>query len=267
MKFKDIILVILIGIFIFIFKENNLIRNSIYDGVIIWFKYIVCSLLPIYFIVDLMLNYGITDFIKNNKVILVILSFLLGAPSNAKYIDEFLKKKLISIDDAKHLLFSIYSPSILFILGLNYYSYKLIVIIIFLDLIMYFISKSFFIKSKDKKKAYTYPRKEFTKVIEESTKKSFEILILILGIISFYKIIIALVSSLNIDFLSYFIELTSACDIVIKNDLGIFTMLLCLLFGGVSVHTQVKSINSDLYKYFLYGRIISTIPSLILLFV
>ena len=258
MRFKNIRLIFLSVIFVFVLKEYTLVKDAINDGVNIWFKYIVLPLLPVYYLVDLMLNYGITKFF-NNKLMLIILSFLLGAPSNTKYINEFLNNDLIKEEDANHLLFSIYSPSIPFILGLNYYSYKALIVIIIIDLILYIVSKRFFIKEKKSFRSINYPKQSFTEVIDNSTKKSFDILLLILGVICFYKIIIVFLKYLKLNFLINFIELTSACDSVIKNNLGFNVLLISLLFGGISIHTQVKSIINEKYKYFLFGRIMSLI--------
>ena len=256
MKSKNIMLIFLSILFAFVIGESSLVKDAINDSVKIWFKYIVVTLLPVYYLVDLMLSLGITRFI-NSKLMLIILSFLLGAPSNAKYIDEFLSNGLIKKEDANHLLFSIYSPSIPFILGLNYYSYKALIVIIIIDLVLYTVSKRFFIKEKKSFRPLNYPKESFANVINNSTKKSFDILILILGVICFYKIIIIFLRFIGLNFLINFIELTSACDSVIKNDLGFSTLLLCLLFGGISIHTQVSSVTNDYYKYFLYGRILS----------
>ena len=87
MKKNHAILILLIILNIFILKENLIIKFSMIEGAKIWFKQIFCTLLPAYFLIDLLINYGITNYIKNNKVFLILISFLLGSPSNAKYVN------------------------------------------------------------------------------------------------------------------------------------------------------------------------------------
>ena len=182
---------------------------------------------------------------------------MLGSPSNAKYIKEFLDSGYINNEEANHLLFSIYSPSLSFILGFNYHSLKVIIYLYIINLIIYFISKRFFIKNKPIYKFKPYKKKSFTTCLNESFRNSLSVLSMILGVIIFYKIVISFLSTFNFGYLSVLIELTSSVHYIISNNLGFNLILVSILFGGISIHTQVKSILSDSYKYFLYGRALS----------
>ena len=196
---------------------------------------------------------------------LIMVSLVLGSPSNAKYIDEFLKDDLISEMDAKHLLFSIYSPSMLFLLSLNYYPKKLIIYIYLINLILYVLSIPFF-RSNDKKMVKSFQTVSFTTCLEKSIRSSINITTLILGIICFYRIIMTFLNSIHLEFLSYLLELTNTSYIIVNNDLGFISLLFICLFGGVSIHTQVKSIIPKYYKYFLYGRAFSLVLLLLVYF-
>lgn len=256
MKKNNIVLILLLSLSVFIFKENTIIKKAMIDSTNIWFKQIFVTLLPTYFIIDLLINYGITKYIKSNKLFLILVSLFLGAPSNAKYILEFLDEGLISKNQARHLLFSVYSPSLLFLLSLNYFSNKLVLYLYIISFILYVCSSIFF-KSKENKHTKKFKTLSFTECLEKSIKNSLNIVILILGIICFYKIILVFLESLNLNFLGLLLELTNTTHIIIKNDLGFKFLLFICLFGGISVHTQVKSIIPLEYKYFLYGRVFS----------
>ena len=78
-------------------------------------------MLPIYIVVDLLINYGLLNFsyrlFKNNAFVLLIISLVAGTPTNAKYIKEFVEEGYITSETANFLLTFSYSPNPLFILA------------------------------------------------------------------------------------------------------------------------------------------------------
>ncbi len=267
MKKKDyIILSILLVVFTLLFKHNNLVRDSVIDSSKIWFYNIVTSLLPIYIITDLLINYGIINLFKNNKLFLTFISLLLGSPSNAKYIKEFYLDNYISLEEANNLLIFSYSPSPLFILNISpsiKYGLFILLYIYFTNFILFLFTK----KKNNTFKTIGFKKMSFSKCIESSINKSFKILILILGVIIIYNIIISLLDIMFVDkmfFIKTILELTNGLNITTK--LGSHFLIYSIListFGGLSIHTQIKSILEDSnisYYCFLKGRLLSLMP-------
>src|SRR5574344_1368916 len=103
-------IIILIFFLICIFKYNRIVISSILFAFNITFKNIIPSLIPIFIISDLLINYGFVEIlgkflrkpfnklfgISENAVFVVILSMISGCPSNAKYIKELLDSNKIS---------------------------------------------------------------------------------------------------------------------------------------------------------------------------
>lgn len=271
MKKKDyIILTLLLIIFTLLFKYNSLIKESVIDSSKIWFYNILTSLLPIYIITDLLINYGIINLFKNNNLFLSFISLIIGSPSNAKYIREFYEDKLISLEDANRLLLFSYSPSPLFIINICpniKYALYILLYIYFTNLILFLFNKN-----NNTKIDSSFTKVSFSKCIESSINKSFKILILILGVIIIYNIIITLLNNIFINKLFFFkiiLELTNGLNITTKlgSNYLIYSIFIST-FGGLSIHSQIKSILEDSnisYYYFLKGRLISSIPLLFII--
>ena len=268
MKNKNkLIIIITLIFFLLVFKYNNIVKISIQTSIFIWYKQIIPSILPMYFLVDLLINYGITNIFKKNYILLVFISILLGSPSNAKYIKEFYQNNLIDINTANYLLTFSYSPSILFLYNIipQTYFYKVILYLYITNLIIYLI----FNKKLNNINKINYKEKPFIKCIKESINKSIDTLILILGIIIFYGLITALLTNINPIFnkLNIITEITNGINYIITKNKNIYLLIFIITFGGISIHTQIKSILEDTkinYKYFLLGRLISLIPLIFL---
>ena len=116
--------------------------------------------------------------------------------------------------------------------------------------------------------------------ITSSIKKTMNVLLMILGTIAFYMLLNLIViypikeSLLFTTITSGFLEITCGLHhleylhITIK--LKELIAISIISFGGISIHTQVKAILEESlikYKYFLKGRIIHTIISIILIII
>jgi len=272
---KNLTVVFLLFIFIMIFKHNFLVKEAIVNASLLWFNNILPFLLPVYIVVDLLINYGITKIFKKTHILLIILSMILGAPSNAKYIKEFYENKQINISTANWLMLFCYSPNPLFILGispdLNTGIKILLYNFVINILIALFSYKKFYVLSISSDEIKS---KSFSKCLEDSIFKSFKILFMILGIVCFYSVLnefLNIVLNQNNLFLISLLELTNALNIITQSDMCSFGyMAFAVSFAGLSIHTQIKSILEDTdisYKYFLLGRIISSlIPLFIIIF-
>lgn len=275
-KFKKYtILFLLLLVFILTFKYSTYVKSSVISSMELWFKSLIPSMLPLYLIIDLLINYGLTDIIyllfKNNSIVLLIISFLSGTPSNAKYIKEFYLEKVIDENTANLLLLCGYSPSPLFILTISpSISFGLIVLsyIYITNLFIYLLFKPRFRCITSLKK--DFPSLSFIDCLTSSIMKSFNTLILILGVVVFFGLLNTFIEVLNIDYIFLFstLELTNALFKITSSNFSILWFLFATSFGGLSIHTQIKSILEDTpiaYKYFLYGRLIASIPLLLMI--
>ena len=278
-KYNSFILLFLLCLFILVFKYNPLIRDTVIYSCDLWFNNLVPFMFVTYLLVDLLLNYGIGDIFyrvfKSNVPILFIISMLLGTPANAKYVSEFYKNGYISEDSANWLLLFAYSPNPLFVFGIvpKYEMGVVVLLVLYLTnfLIAFFSIKYIRMNKCNQKK---FENKSFTKCIEESIYKSSKILLLILGIIIIYAIIIKFMDLFfpeNFFILKIILEITNGINIIVNSNPDMYKWILfAVSFGGLSIHTQVKSILSDTnlsYSHFLLGRLIASLISLLIIIV
>ena len=243
----------------------------------LWFKSLVPFMLPMYVITDLLLNYGLGNVLykifHKNYPFLIMISLLMGTPTNAKYIKDFYDSGYIDLETSNWLLLFSYSPNPLFIIGIAptfLIAIKLLGYLHISNILIALFSKRFFNISSSKPKLFS--KQNFSKCLENSINKSFNVLILILGIICVYAVIIRFIDLIipNSIFLKTILEMTNALAIIKNSTVPIFPwMMLAISFGGLSIHTQIKSILEDTpinYKYFLIGKLIASIVPLILIF-
>lgn len=272
---ENIILVLLLVIFIMLFKYSVLIKSSVLSSINLWVTSLIPSMLPMFIIIDLFINYGLVEFLyrifKNNALVLVLFSITAGTPSNAKYISEFYKNGYISRDTGNLLLLCSYSPNPLFVITFSP-SIKVAVLIlgyIYLSNLVIFLV----MKRRFKNKISVLPRRDENSFIDTlvfSIYRSLKVLVLILGVVVVYGILNTFLEVLNIDspLILSVLELTNALVAITNNNYGLLYMMFACSFGGLSIHTQIKSILEDTdlsYKYFLIGRLIASIPILVLI--
>ena len=268
MRKKQIITIILSIFLVLIIKNNSLIKDTVSSSITIWIKNIVPSILPMYLVIDLIINYG--DFIfKKNYLLLIFNSMLLGSPSNAKYIKEFYENKKIDLETANFLLLFSYSPNPLFLINIcpkKIDAYLILLFIYVSNFLLYLLfRKRFKIKDLTNNNITSI---SFSKCISNSIFKTYNILILILGIITFYMIIINLLNIYLKDafIINIFLEITNGIIVSLNKKDYFKYLLLIVSFGGFSIHSQIKSILEDTpinYNYFLFGRLFTSLISLI----
>lgn len=274
-KNENVKFIIVLFIFITLFIYNSHIKLSIIDSINLWLYTLVPSMLPMYLITDLLINYGLIKYsyklFKSNKPILFFLSMLLGCPANVKYICDFYKNGYISKSEANSMLVYSYAPNPLFVIGIIpdfTYAIKTLLFLYGVNIVL-----SFLFRCDDfNGKTYVFKTENFTYVLEKSLYSSFNVLILILGIVMTYGVINTILSitlGINSLFIKSIIELTNAMHSMVNSN-NYFLVPFACSFGGLSIHTQVKSILEDTsldYKYFLKGRLITSFLALIFLFV
>lgn len=286
MKNKLIKLTI-IFFFILIFIKKDIMYYTIYNTVILWFKNIVPNLLPMFIITSLIIESNLIINICNifgklfNKIFkcsnygifIYFLSLFTGSPSNAKYINDLVNNNLISNTLSDKLLLFTSNYNILLIYSLltlylnKSISIKIISIIIISNIIVGLIFRN--MNYIDLKINYIKRKINISKII----KDTIDTLLMILGTLIFFNIIINLLPIKNMllkNILNGFLEITTGLKgleyLNISTNIKILLSTVYLSFGGLSIHTQIKSILPDTnYTLFLKSRLYAVIISVILL--
>ena len=277
----------IIFFFILIFIKKDIMYYTIYNTVILWFKNIVPNLLPMFIITSLIIESNLIINICNifgklfNKIFkcsnygifIYFLSLFTGSPSNAKYINDLINNNLISNTLSDKLLLFTSNYNILLIYSLlslylnKYISIKIIIIIIISNIIVGLIFRN--INYIDLKTNYIKRKINISKII----KDTLDTLLMILGTLIFFNIIINLLPIKNMllkNILNGFLEITTGLKgleyLDISTNIKILLSTVYLSFGGLSIHTQIKSILPDTnYTLFLKSRLYAVIISVILL--
>ena len=273
--------------FILIFIKKDIMYYTIYNTVILWFKNIVPNLLPMFIITSLIIESNLIINICNifgklfNKIFkcsnygifIYFLSLFTGSPSNAKYINDLVNNNLISntLSDKLLLFTSNYNTLLIYSLLTLYLnisiSIKIISIIIISNIIVGLIFRN--INYIDLKTNYIKRKINISKII----KDTIDTLLMILGTLIFFNIIINLLPIKNMllkNILNGFLEITTGLKgleyLDISTNIKILLSTIYLSFGGLSIHTQIKSILPDTnYTLFLKSRLYAVIISIILL--
>ena len=277
----------IIFFFILIFIKKDIMYYTIYNTVILWFKNIVPNLLPMFIITSLIIESNLIINICNifgklfNKIFkcsnygifIYFLSLFTGSPSNAKYINDLVNNNLISntLSDKLLLFTSNYNTLLIYSLLTLYLnksiSIKIIIIIIISNIIVGLIFRN--INYIDLKTNYIKRKINISKII----KDTIDTLLMILGTLIFFNIIINLLPIKNMllkNILNGFLEITTGLKgleyLDISTNIKILLSTVYLSFGGLSIHTQIKSILPDTnYILFLKSRLYAIIISIILL--
>lgn len=277
----------IIFFFILIFIKKDIMYYTIYNTVILWFKNIVPNLLPMFIITSLIIESNLIINICNifgklfNKIFkcsnygifIYFLSLFTGSPSNAKYINDLVNNNLISNTLSDKLLLFTSNYNILLIYSLlslylnKSISIKIIIIIIISNIIIGLIFRN--INYIDLKTNYIKRKINISKII----KDTIDTLLMILGTLIFFNIIINLLPIKNMllkNILNGFLEITTGLKgleyLNISTNIKILLSTVYLSFGGLSIHTQIKSILPDTnYTLFLKSRLYAIITSIILL--
>ena len=263
----------IIFFFILIFIKKDIMYYTIYNTVILWFKNIVPNLLPMFIITSLIIESNLIINICNifgklfNKIFkcsnygifIYFLSLFTGSPSNAKYINDLVNNNLISntLSDKLLLFTSNYNTLLIYSLLTLYLnksiSIKIISIIVMSNIIVGLIFRN--INYIDLKTNYIKRKINISKII----KDTLDTLLMILGTLIFFNIIINLLPIKNMllkNILNGFLEITTGLKgleyLDISTNIKILLSTIYLSFGGLSIHTQIKSILPDTnYTLFL----------------
>ena len=232
---------------------------------------------------DILLSYHIDYFIGNLskkrgiKYYVFLMSLLSGSPSSAYIIKKLYDNNTIDSTNASKLLsFSSFASPLFLItmLSLLFNNTKIILKIILSHYLANFIISLFYKININNQILYQSPT-DFGTIFSCAITKTMQTLIMILGTLTFYIIISNIISNFfNLPFflnalIKGLLEITQGLNflpnLLINQKLKIILATLFINFGGLSIHSQIKSIIADTkidYKYFLKGRIWQTIISL-----
>ncbi len=281
-----------------IFKNNKEVSLVILDALNLFLTRVFVSLFPMFIINDLLINENIPFYFyklfnnlfkkifKTSGILafILIMSLISGTPSSAYIIKNMYLDKKITVEEANHYLMFTYFSNPLFLtlmLSLSFNTHTLLKIIL-----IHYISNiiiGIIIRNKAPKISNNniyIKNTSISSALIKSINKSMSTLLMILGTITFYMLIIYIINSilpLNNTLkviISGFIEITKGLNLL--NSLNISLKLKEIMavsiisFGGLSINTQVKSILEDTninYKYFLKGRILQTLISILLIII
>ena len=280
-------LTLLLSFLILILIQNVVVKESIILGTKIWITQVFPSLFPMFIISNLLIHYHLPEILSNSfgrfftkifhtspyGIFVFVMSLLSGTPSNAFLLKELTETKKITSKEASFLLsFTFFSNPLFLINMLSLIFPSKPSIILKIILIHYFTNFliGLILRKKEnipfKKIPILPPKEDFGTILSKSIKKTMDTLLLILGTICFYFMIAKMISLKNPfmqTLLSGFLELTQGLNQLIGLNLSIslkeILAISFISFGGLSIHTQIKSIISDTsisYSEFLKGRIL-----------
>lgn len=300
---------------IYMLSYSKEVMDSVTFSISIWKDNLFPSLFPFLILSYFFVSYGISDLLSEiMKPIVVnifnlpascgytiVLSLFSGFPSSAKFIKDELDKENIGLDDANYLLKFCHFSSPLFVVGTIGSSLLGSSKLGFLILISHYIGsfivaliyrKKDYIKSDSKINLRNAFRKinvsipasrTFSDVLKSAIKQAFDVLFLLLGIITVFLIITTILTNIisltNVQKTLFcgILEMTQGIKYVSLLNLPIIYRMLLITsfisFGGFSIHTQVLSILSDYkisYLSYFVARILHVVfscISLVLLYV
>lgn len=295
-------LIIIILITISVLRNSELIMKNVNFSINLWVNNIFPSLFPFFILSEFLINFGFVEFIsellkgvmqklfkvKGEASFVFIMSMISGFPSNSKYIKQLYLENKITTDEATKILTFTHFSNPLFILGtlsisflnnkslgiiilLSHYISNIIIGLIFRNYKPYNIKEKVSLKKaiNNMHNKRIKNNKSFGQILTESIINGLKTLFIILGIVTIFLCITALISN--------FLHLNPIKDGLLK---GLFEMtqglkyisilnislkwktilsVMIISFGGISVHMQIISILSDTdikYYPFLIARII-----------
>lgn len=286
---KDITLTILLTFVLFVFLTNSsLVINAVNQGISVFVKNVLPSLMPFFILSDILLNYNYFDNLKRvfkfKYANFLIVSMISGLPSNAKYFNDMIKNSSISVNDASRVLAFSFFPNPMFVIGtvgmlFNNKVYPVIVLAIlyFSSFIIYLINYK---SLEDKDFVSDKNKVEFFTLLKSSIQNSFSTLLVILGVIVVFTIVISIikyylrVNQEVITVINIILELTTGVKSVSVLNAPLVYKYSLLAFGlsisGMSVIMQAFGIMSGSkldYKAFVKNKVLVVLISTMLTFI
>ena len=268
-----------------------LVFSTISYSLNMWIKSIIPSLFPFFVISDILINYNITNYIpkfirkmfsyifniSDNAVTIFFLSLISGFPSNARNARMMVDNRLISSDEASHILMFTHFSNPLFILGTVAVFFLKDEVLGVIVLVSHYLSNiiiGILFRKNNTVSNLHYTLSDgkcqnFPKVFIRAIKNSIDTLLTILGTLCCFLVLSSIIINIlklglyNCTLLKGILEITMGLESLsfldISNLYKIVISTMFISFGGLSVHMQVLSflIDSDIsYKPFFMARII-----------
>ena len=311
-KLFSLIIVFLFTFIIFNIFTNSLeINNTIIFSIKTFVKNIFPSLFPMFVIANILIAIGLPEFlsiifarvmikifnVKGMASFIFFMSLISGYPSNAKYLKDFLDKKLINETDANKILVFTSFANPLFVIntiGIMFFNSKKIGLLLLISHILSNIIVGLLFRNIFQEKELLISKKTFKtnlknfyhrinntnifKVFLTSINNALFTMLNILGIITCFLIVTTIISSnlklnpVNNAILTGLLEFSSGLKVLSLIDasfkLKLYLSMFLISFGGFSVHAQIFNILGDYHlKYYLFflARIIQALTSILLL--
>ena len=267
---------ILSFLFILIFINYKVISSAALCGLELFIKKIFPTLFIMIILNDLLLSSNIINLFKNKYNYIFFISFLCGSPTNYYIINDLYKNNIIDKKFANYYLLTSFfcNPLFLYTILNTIFTKKITIKLLFIHYLTKIIINLVFSKNLISKNNNNNSKSNIN--LSLSIKKAVNINLMVMGTIVFYSIISSILlntfnMSKNLEILfKGIIEITQGLNCLnnLEQKKKEIYALLFISFGGISIHSQIKSIlnNTNLnYKYFLLGRIFETILSFIIL--
>lgn len=270
-KFNYLLIIILIILTLF---NHSIIENSIKASFQVCINNVLPSLIPFILISNIIVK---NDLLITNIYTLNLLCIISGAPSNAKYLKEYLERDLIDTINLQKLLNYLQYVNPIYILNciglLTLNSKKLGLIILISNILSTFILKLYIgkidiknIKSNNKNK----------NIIIYSIKDTVNTILYIIGVITCFFIITSYLDVIfninnNYKFIYGILEITQGINYLNSSNINIYLKTIIssffISFGGLSIHLQIFGIidNKKIrYKPYLIYRIMHSTISIVI---
>ena len=286
--FNTITVIISLFVLLQLIIRNNVIYISIMNALMIWVNNLIPALFPFFIISDILINYNITNYIpkiikklckllfniNDNLITILLLSMISGFPSNARNARTLYDKKMISLDEANHILIFSHFANPIFILTtvsiFFLHSKQIGIILLITHYLSNFILGICFrtkIKCNNSKCDSKLIGNNFGMIFVESIKKALDTIITICGVVMVFLMLSSIIIN-TFDFNAYnamiikgVFEITIGIEdlskLFLSNTCKAVITSMFLAFGGISVHIQVLSqiANTQIkYIYFFIGR-------------
>ena len=294
-KYSNLIIVMITFIILILILFNKeIVSNTIITSFYIWFNTLVPSMLPMFILSDILINYNFISFIPDKitniiskifniskeAVLVLFISLIAGFPSNGTAIKTSYDLKLISKEEASHLLLFVHFANPLFILqtiGIFYLKNNSFGIIILISHVLSAFLIGVILRNKNHPTKDNYISKNnksqsFTTIFSSSIKKSINTLLMVSGTVTSFLIISTLIChifDLNV-YLETFVKstlemtmgLSSLSNLLICDIYKVVLSTAIISFGGLSIHLQVASVIDDIpYTNYLKGRLLHLVIS------
>ena len=279
---------------IFLFKENVVIHDTIILSCELFLTKVFPALFPMMILSNLFIYFGLPELLckffgkgfqklfhtSPYGAFAFFISSFSGSPANAYTIKNLEQQGYLNTEEASFVLsFSFFNnPLFLYtMLSLIFPNKPLVVIKLILLPYVINLTLGFLTRKKEQnegKKILSTPEKNFGSFLSTSIKETMNTLLFVLGTISIFMLLNALINPQKIPIIAGILEisqgLNSLININLTSKIKEILAILFISFGGLSIHLQIKGIISDTkisYQKFLKMRILQTLISVLIILV